>query len=60
MVNLGVLYKNGNGVAVDYKKAKEWYEEAAKLGDSDGIICFFFLFFLEYFLFYNKFMYLSL
>ena len=29
MVNLGLLYHNGQGVAQDYAKAREWYEKAA-------------------------------
>ena len=28
--NLGILYHNGHGVDVNYKKAFEWYEKAAK------------------------------
>ena len=27
MTNLGVLYDNGQGVAQDYAKAREWYRE---------------------------------
>ncbi len=34
MVNLGVLYQNGSGVARDYAKAREWYEKAAAKGDA--------------------------
>ena len=34
MVNLGVLYDNGQGVAQDYAKAREWYEKAADKGDA--------------------------
>ena len=29
MVDLGLLYENGRGVAQDYAKAREWYEKAA-------------------------------
>ena len=34
--NLGVMYKNGHGVDVNYKKAIEWYEKAAKQGDANA------------------------
>ena len=34
MSNLGVLYHNGQGVAQDYAKAREWYEKAAAKGDA--------------------------
>ena len=37
MYGLGILYKNGLGVPVDYKKAREYYEKAAQMGNSDGI-----------------------
>ena len=37
MVNLGVLYDNGRGVAQDYAKAREWYEKAADKGDADAM-----------------------
>jgi TPR repeat protein len=30
--NLGVMHENGQGVDVNYKKAFEWYEKAAKQG----------------------------
>ena len=30
--NLGIMYDNGHGVDVNYKKAIEWYEKAAKQG----------------------------
>ena len=30
--NLGILYHNGHGVDVNYKKAFEWWEKAAKQG----------------------------
>jgi hypothetical protein len=33
---LGVLYENGQGVAQDYGKAREWYPMAADLGDTDA------------------------
>ena len=33
MTNLGVFYENGDGVAQDYAKAREWYEKAAEKGD---------------------------
>ena len=32
MRNLGVLYDNGQGVAQDYAKAREWFEKAAAKG----------------------------
>ena len=34
MRNLGLLYENGQGVAQDYAKAREWYEKAADKGDA--------------------------
>jgi TPR repeat protein len=34
--NLGVMYKNGHGVDVNYKKAIKWYEKAAKQGYVDA------------------------
>ena len=34
--NLGVLYENGQGVAQDYAKAREWYEKAADKGEADA------------------------
>ena len=37
MVNLGVLYANGHGVAQDYAKAREWYEKAADKGDASAM-----------------------
>ena len=33
MTNIGALYENGQGVAQDYVKAREWYEKAAEKGD---------------------------
>jgi TPR repeat protein len=30
---LGVLYENGWGVAKDYGKARQWYQQAAEAGD---------------------------
>ena len=35
MINIGLLYDNGQGVAQDYVKAREWYEKAAAKGDRD-------------------------
>jgi hypothetical protein len=32
-----VLYANGQGVAQDYAKAREWYEKAATKGDADAM-----------------------
>jgi TPR repeat protein len=37
MNNLGWLYKNGQGVAQDYGKAREWFQKAADAGDTDGM-----------------------
>ena len=34
MRDLGLLYANGQGVAQDYAKAREWYEKAADEGDA--------------------------
>jgi TPR repeat protein len=34
MRNLGELYANGQGVAQDYAKAREWFEKAAAKGDT--------------------------
>ena len=36
MVNLGLLYANGQGVTQDYAKAREWYEKAADKGDASA------------------------
>ena len=30
MLDLGVLYENGYGMAQDYAKAREWYQKAAR------------------------------
>ena len=37
MTNLGWLYANGQGVAQDYAKAREWYEKAADKGDASAM-----------------------
>jgi TPR repeat protein len=37
MVKLGVLYANGEGVARDYAKAREWWEKAAAKGDAKAM-----------------------
>ena len=37
MNNLGLLYDNGQGVAQDYVKAREWYEKAADKGDAGAM-----------------------
>ena len=34
MNNLGLLYQNGQGVAKDYQKAREWYQKAADAGNA--------------------------
>ena len=36
MFNLGTLYDDGQGVAQDYAKAREWYQKAADRGDADA------------------------
>ena len=36
MYNLAVNYKNGDVCKKDLIKAKEFFEQAAKLGDQDG------------------------
>ena len=36
MFNLGLLYDNGQGVAQDYGKAREWYQKAAEAGNTDA------------------------
>jgi hypothetical protein len=38
MVNLGVLYENGQGVAQDYAKAREWYEKSTAKDDARGMV----------------------
>lgn len=42
MYNLGINYKNGLGCQKDLKKAREFFEKAAKLGDTDGKFNFYF------------------
>ena len=37
MWNLGVLYANGQGVAQDYAKAREWYQKAVDKGSADAM-----------------------
>jgi TPR repeat protein len=37
MTNLGWAYHNGEGVAQDYAKAREWYEKAADKGNADAM-----------------------
>ena len=32
--NLGIMYKNGQGVSRDYTEALKWYDKAAKQGDA--------------------------
>jgi TPR repeat protein len=36
MCNLGWLYQNGK-VALDYGKAREWYQKAADAGNTDSM-----------------------
>jgi TPR repeat protein len=37
MTSLGSLYHNGQGVAHDYVKAREWYEKAANMGNRNAM-----------------------
>jgi len=37
MNSLALLYENGQGVAQDYAKAREWYEKAADKGNADAM-----------------------
>jgi TPR repeat protein/CHAT domain-containing protein len=37
MDNLGVLYRDGNGVTQDYRKALQWFQKAADAGDADAM-----------------------
>ena len=37
MTSLGALYANGQGVALDYAKAREWYEKAIDKGDATAM-----------------------
>ncbi len=34
--NLGIVYRNGRGVDVNYKKMVEWYEKAAEQGVAEA------------------------
>ena len=36
VVNLGVMYRNGQGATHDYKKAFEWYTKSAEQGYAIG------------------------
>jgi TPR repeat protein len=36
MVNLGMMYQNGLGVAKDPAQARKWYETAAAAGDESA------------------------
>ncbi|WP_083629641.1 tetratricopeptide repeat protein [Tenacibaculum agarivorans] len=45
MVHLGDLYKNGNGVDVNIKKAKKWYKKAHELGNQKGTYALGYLFY---------------
>jgi uncharacterized protein YdaT len=38
MFKLGVIYQNGQGVALDYAKAREWYEKAADNGNAPAMV----------------------
>jgi TPR repeat protein len=38
MLNLGLLYYKGEGVAQDYAKAREWYRKAANKGEARAMI----------------------
>ena len=37
MNNLGVRYQNGQGVAQNYDKAREWFQKAADAGNADAM-----------------------
>jgi TPR repeat protein len=37
ITNLGLAYSNGDGVAQDYAKAREWFEKAADKGVASGM-----------------------
>jgi TPR repeat protein len=39
MINLGVLYEDGRGVAKDLAQAVAWYRQAAEKGDASAM-CF--------------------
>jgi len=34
MINLGMLYENGQGVTQDFEQARDWYEKATAAGDA--------------------------
>jgi TPR repeat protein/cellulose biosynthesis protein BcsQ len=38
MVQIGYLYRTGQGVRQDYAAAKRWYEKAAAAGDSNAMV----------------------
>ena len=38
MVDMGVMYANGIGVQADVSKAAMWYNRAADLGNSAGMV----------------------
>jgi TPR repeat protein len=37
MANLGKLYQYGQGVALDYVKARDWYEKGAHEGEAEAM-----------------------
>ena len=37
MVDLGLLYENGQGVAPDYAAAGDWFQRAAQKGNTDAM-----------------------
>jgi len=37
MYMLGIMYGIGGGLALDWGKAKEWYEKAAAAGNTDAM-----------------------
>ena len=39
MQNLGILYCNGQGIAVDYDKALELFKESYKKGNVNAVGC---------------------
>ena len=37
MNNIGIMYKNGEGVTRDYKNAMKWYKKAANIGNDNAM-----------------------
>jgi Caspase domain/YARHG domain/Sel1 repeat len=40
MINLGILFEKGQGVARNLQEARGYYEKAARLGNSKGAFCY--------------------